>query len=54
MFQELPHEYVTPEMLRKAAEHGSLNKVYGCEVRRRHYLERAEGGGCGFDNVKKC
>ncbi|CAG9819108.1 unnamed protein product [Phaedon cochleariae] len=47
VFQELPHEYVAPEHLRKAAEHGSLNKVYGCEVRRRHYLERAEGG--GFD-----
>ncbi|CAG9856321.1 unnamed protein product [Phyllotreta striolata] len=47
VFQELPHEYVTPEFLKKAAEHGSLNKVYGCEVRRKHYLERKEGG--GFD-----
>ncbi|XP_076266070.1 lysine ketoglutarate reductase/saccharopine dehydrogenase isoform X2 [Rhynchophorus ferrugineus] len=47
VFQEMPHEYVGPDMLRKAAEHGSLNKVYGCEVRRRHYLERADGG--GFD-----
>ncbi|KAJ8945107.1 hypothetical protein NQ318_001572, partial [Aromia moschata] len=47
VFQELPHEYVTPKLLKKAAEHGSLNKVYGCEVRRRHYLERADGG--GFD-----
>ncbi|KAL1495088.1 hypothetical protein ABEB36_010561 [Hypothenemus hampei] len=50
VFQELPHEYVTPEMLRKAAEHGSLTKVYGCEVRRRHYLERADGG--GFDPIE--
>ncbi|XP_057655384.1 alpha-aminoadipic semialdehyde synthase, mitochondrial isoform X1 [Diorhabda carinulata] len=50
VFQELPHEYVTPEFLRKAAEHGSLNKVYGCEVRRNHYLERADGG--GFDPVE--
>ncbi|XP_060529321.1 alpha-aminoadipic semialdehyde synthase, mitochondrial [Cylas formicarius] len=50
VFQELPHEYVTPESLRKAAEHGSLNKVYGCEVRRRHHLERADGG--GFDPVE--
>ncbi|KAF2879699.1 hypothetical protein ILUMI_26475 [Ignelater luminosus] len=50
VFQELPHEYVTPELLRKAAEHGNPNKVYGCEVRRRHYLERAEGG--GFDPVE--
>lgn len=23
IFQELPHEYVPPEMLRKVAEHGS-------------------------------
>ncbi|XP_008199174.2 alpha-aminoadipic semialdehyde synthase, mitochondrial isoform X1 [Tribolium castaneum] len=50
VFQELPHEYVAPESLKKAAEHGSLNKVYACEVRRRHYLERAEGG--GFDPVE--
>ncbi|CAG9769836.1 unnamed protein product [Ceutorhynchus assimilis] len=50
VFQELPHEYVSPEMLQKAAEHGSLTKVYGCEVRRRHYLERADGG--GFDPVE--
>ncbi|XP_050313695.1 alpha-aminoadipic semialdehyde synthase, mitochondrial isoform X2 [Anthonomus grandis grandis] len=50
VFQELPHEYVAPEMLQKAAEHGSLSKVYACEVRRRHYLERREGG--GFDPVE--
>ncbi|XP_050499676.1 alpha-aminoadipic semialdehyde synthase, mitochondrial [Diabrotica virgifera virgifera] len=50
VFQELPHEYVTPEFLKKAAEHGSLNKVYSCEVRRSHYLERADGG--GFDPVE--
>ncbi|KAK9873152.1 hypothetical protein WA026_021385 [Henosepilachna vigintioctopunctata] len=50
VFQELPHEYIAPEMLRKAAEHGSLNKVYGCVVRRRDYLERAEGG--GFDKAE--
>nr|CAH7757252.1 unnamed protein product [Callosobruchus chinensis] len=50
VFQELPHEYVPPELLKKAAEHGSLNKVYGCEVRRRHYLERKEGG--GFDSAE--
>ncbi|XP_026732692.1 alpha-aminoadipic semialdehyde synthase, mitochondrial-like [Trichoplusia ni] len=45
IFQELPHEYVPPEMLRKVAEHGSPNKIYGCEVRRRHHLERKNGGG---------
>ncbi|XP_063230692.1 alpha-aminoadipic semialdehyde synthase, mitochondrial [Bacillus rossius redtenbacheri] len=47
LFQELPHEYVPPEMLRKVAEHGVPTKIYGCEVRRRHHLERKEGG--GFD-----
>ncbi|XP_046412347.1 alpha-aminoadipic semialdehyde synthase, mitochondrial isoform X1 [Neodiprion pinetum] len=47
VFQELPHEYVPPEMLRKVAEHGDINKIYACEVRRRHHLERKEGG--GFD-----
>ncbi|XP_041988048.1 alpha-aminoadipic semialdehyde synthase, mitochondrial [Aricia agestis] len=45
IFQELPHEYVPPEMLRKVAEHGSPNKIYGCEVRRRHHLVRKNGGG---------
>ena len=47
VFQELPHEYVPPEMLKKVAEHGDTTKIYGCEVRRRHHLERKEGG--GFD-----
>ncbi|BES97472.1 alpha-aminoadipic semialdehyde synthase [Nesidiocoris tenuis] len=45
VFQELPHEYVPPEMLQKVADHGVGSKVYGCEVRRRHHLERKEGGG---------
>nr|CAD7429944.1 unnamed protein product [Timema monikensis] len=47
LFQELPHEYVPPEMLKKVAEHGATTKIYGCEVRRRNHLERKEGG--GFD-----
>ncbi|XP_065355629.1 alpha-aminoadipic semialdehyde synthase, mitochondrial [Calliphora vicina] len=47
VFQELPIEYVPPEMLRKVAEHGSQNKLYGCEVSRTDHLERREGG--GFD-----
>ncbi|XP_033334795.1 lysine ketoglutarate reductase/saccharopine dehydrogenase [Megalopta genalis] len=47
VFQELPHEYVPPEMLKKVAEHGDMTKIYGCEVRRRHHLERKDGG--GFD-----
>lgn len=45
VFQELPHEYVPPGMLQKVADHGVVTKVYGCEVRRRHHLERKEGGG---------
>ncbi|XP_063822481.1 alpha-aminoadipic semialdehyde synthase, mitochondrial [Ostrinia nubilalis] len=45
IFQELPYEYVPPEMLRKVAEHGSPNKIYGCEVRRRDHLVRKNGGG---------
>ncbi|XP_034939038.1 alpha-aminoadipic semialdehyde synthase, mitochondrial [Chelonus insularis] len=44
VFQELPHEYVDPMSLRKVAEHGDTNKIYGCEIRRRHHLERKEDG----------
>jgi alpha-aminoadipic semialdehyde synthase len=47
IFQELPVEYVPPDMLRKVSEHGSQNKLYGCEVSRSDHLERREGG--GFD-----
>ncbi len=32
MFQELPHEYVSPSMLAKVAQHGKTNKLYACEV----------------------
>ncbi|XP_043271750.1 alpha-aminoadipic semialdehyde synthase, mitochondrial isoform X2 [Venturia canescens] len=53
VFQELPHEYVTPETLRKVAEHGDTNKIYSCEVRRRHHLERKEGGGFDPDEYDK-
>lgn len=53
IFQELPHEYVPPEMLRKVAEHGSPNKIYGCEVRRRHHLERKNGGGYDPDEYEE-
>ncbi|KAK0173191.1 hypothetical protein PV328_006427 [Microctonus aethiopoides] len=48
VFQELPHEYVDPKSLRKVAEHGDTNKIYSCEIRRRHHLERKDGG--GFDS----
>lgn len=47
VFQELPVEYVPPDMLRKVSEHGSQNKLYGCEVSRADHLKRREGG--GFD-----
>ncbi|XP_004926544.2 alpha-aminoadipic semialdehyde synthase, mitochondrial [Bombyx mandarina] len=53
IFQELPHEYVPPEMLRKVAEHGSPNKIYGCEVRRRHHLVRKNGGGYDADEYEE-
>lgn len=68
--QDLPVEYVTPENLRKVAEHGSMflnhlalsisilllyiisvsnslgqSRVYACEVKRPHHLERRDGGG---------
>lgn len=33
IFQELPHEYVSPSMLAKAALHGKTNKLYACEVK---------------------
>ncbi|KAG8223056.1 hypothetical protein J437_LFUL002004 [Ladona fulva] len=44
VFQELPHEYVPPEMLKKVAEHGANNKLYACEVSRTDHLEHKETG----------
>ena len=32
IFQELPHEYVSPSMLPKVSQHGDTNKLYACEV----------------------
>ncbi|XP_011497903.1 PREDICTED: alpha-aminoadipic semialdehyde synthase, mitochondrial [Ceratosolen solmsi marchali] len=54
VFQELPHEYVPPEMLRKVAEHGDTTKMYACEVRRRHHLERKEIGGFEAEEYDQC
>ena len=34
IFQELPHEYVSPSMLAKVAQKGARDKLYACEVRR--------------------
>ncbi|XP_064107735.1 alpha-aminoadipic semialdehyde synthase, mitochondrial-like [Macrobrachium nipponense] len=44
IFQELPHEYVSVEALRKVSEHGAMNKLYACEVSRRDHLVRKDGG----------
>merc|ERR1719489_331066 len=45
IFQELPHEYVPPNMLQKVALHGDTNKLYACEISRRDQFERRIGGG---------
>merc|ERR1711971_1198653 len=45
IFQELPHEYVPPNMLQKVALHGETNKLYACEIRRSDQFERRVGGG---------
>jgi len=45
IFQELPHEYVPPNMLKKAALHGDTNKMYATEIRRSDQFERRVGGG---------
>lgn len=47
VFQELPIEYVPPDMLKKVAEHGATNKLYACAVSRADHLVRKDGG--GFD-----
>ncbi|XP_066977946.1 alpha-aminoadipic semialdehyde synthase, mitochondrial [Macrobrachium rosenbergii] len=44
IFQELPHEYVSVQALRKVSEHGAMNKLYACEVSRRDHLVRKDGG----------
>ncbi|XP_063698348.1 alpha-aminoadipic semialdehyde synthase, mitochondrial [Culicoides brevitarsis] len=47
IFNDLPVEFVPPSKLKKVAEHGSTNKIYGCEVSRSDHIERIDGG--GFD-----
>ena len=41
IFQELPHEYVSPSMLAKVAQKGARDKLYACEVGRQkpQYLD---------------
>ncbi|KAF0287862.1 Alpha-aminoadipic semialdehyde synthase, mitochondrial [Amphibalanus amphitrite] len=53
IIQELPHEYVSPDMLQKVAEHGAQNKVYCCEVSRPDYLERRDGGGYNAEEYEE-
>lgn len=50
IFQELPHEYVPPNMLKKVALHGDTNKLYATEIRRSDQFERKVGG--GYDAVE--
>jgi len=50
IFQELPHEYVPPNMLKKVAMHGDTNKCYATEIRRQDQFERKIGG--GYDAVE--
>ncbi|GAB6020684.1 hypothetical protein CHUAL_003353 [Chamberlinius hualienensis] len=47
MFAELPHEYVSPDMLKKVAERGPPNKVYACSISRHDHLQRK--GQTSFD-----
>jgi len=49
IFQDLPHEYVTVDMLKKVAEQGSVNKLYACEVDMEDHLFNRETGGFDFD-----
>jgi len=44
VFQQLPYEFVPPDMLKKVAEHGATNKLYACAVRRQDHLVRTDGG----------
>ena len=44
VFQELPHEYVPPEMLHRVANHGTMNKLYACEVSRKDHIIHRETG----------
>lgn len=43
IFQDLPYEYVPPDMLSKVANHGATNKIYACEVSRHDHLIRIKG-----------
>ena len=48
IFQELPHEYVSPSMLAKVAQKGARDKLYACEVIKIHPFV------LNFISVKKC
>lgn len=53
IFQELPHEYVPPNMLQKVAKHGDTNKLYATEIRRSDQFERKRGGGYDADEFEE-
>ncbi|CAL4103454.1 unnamed protein product, partial [Meganyctiphanes norvegica] len=43
IFQCLPFEYVTVDALKRVSEHGTMNKLYACEVSRQDHLVRRDG-----------
>jgi len=53
IFQELPHEYVPPNMLKKVALHGETNKLYATEISRSDQFERKAGGGYNADEFEE-
>ncbi|XP_023324527.1 alpha-aminoadipic semialdehyde synthase, mitochondrial [Eurytemora carolleeae] len=53
IFQELPHEYVAPNMLKKVAMHGDTNKLYATEISRSDQFERRLGGGYNVDEFEE-
>ncbi|CAG0923590.1 unnamed protein product, partial [Notodromas monacha] len=50
MFRELPIEMVPPEVLPKVCSQGQHNKLYGCQVSRKHHYKRNKGG--RFDSAE--
>ncbi|UJR16111.1 hypothetical protein I4U23_003023 [Adineta vaga] len=38
VFRELPFEYIDPKALSQVAQHGAMNKIYGCVIQRKDHL----------------
>lgn len=53
MFRNLPHEYVDVAHLKKVAQHGSTNVLYGCVVDMENNLERISDGGFSRDEYRQ-